>query len=161
MRRNLKLLILSIMAVGLPLSLAATTAAYAGTGAGCLQNTCNGLDPAKSFNQNTGRECSSGASNVSDLPKGEPALGGLLELRWGPNCGTNWTRYTPGNNDIYEIWVIRLSDGVWAGTGLDNADTFANKKGISQYSDQVYIPGNAEACVADVTTDSNFFCFQQ
>ncbi len=161
MRKGLKMLIAgSVLAASMPLGLFAATAAYAGTGAGCLQNSCNGLDPTQSFSQNTGAECSSGASNVSDLPNGEQALGGLLELRWGPNCGTNWTRFTPGNGDTYEIWVTRLSDGVWAGSGLNNPYVFSGK-GVAHFSDQVYIPGNAAACVRDITTSSSDFCFQQ
>lgn len=162
MRRTIKgLIVTTIMAAGLPLGLLASTAASAGTGFGCLGNTCNGLDPANSFNQNSLTECSSGATDVADLPHGESALGGLLELRWGPNCGTNWTRFTPGSNDTYEIWVTRLSDGVWAGTGLSNPYTFSNGKGVIHYGDQVYVPGNAAACVRDVTTNSSDFCFRQ
>lgn len=164
MRKSLKLLIVtSVMSAALPLGLGLAVAgtAYAGTGTACSGNSCNGLDPTQSFNSGTGAECSSGAFNVADLPNGESALGGLLELRWGPNCGTNWTRFTPGNNDTYEIWVTRLSDGVWAGTGLFNPYIFSGARGVSHYSDQVYIPGNAAACVRDITTNSNDFCFQQ
>ncbi len=133
------------------------TAASAGTGTPCLQNSCNGLDPTQSYNQSTGVECSSGASTVHSIP----ALGGTLDLRWGPNCQTNWARFTPGNNDTYEIWVTRLSDGVWAGSGLYNPYIFSNAKGVAHYSDQVYSPGPAAACVRDITTNSNDGCYQQ
>lgn len=132
-----------------------------GSGTGCSQNSCNFLDPTTSFNQSSGAECSSGAFDVKDLPNGESALGGLLELRFGPNCTTNWTRFTPGNNDQYEIWVTRLSDGEWAGTGRENPYIFSGGKGIAHFSDQMYCPGSAAACVRDITTNSNDFCFQQ
>ena len=139
--------------------LTAAQAAYAGTGVGCQGNSCSGLDPAQSFNQNTGAECSSGASDVADLPNGTRVLGGLLELRWGPNCQTNWARFTPGNNDSYDL-LVRNANGVWAGTGLNQDDFFIGQKGISQYSDQLYSPGPAAACIIDDTTHAGY-CYEQ
>ena len=139
--------------------LAVAQAASAGTGAECLGNSCSGLDPTHSFNQNTGAECSSGASDPADLPNGIRVLGGLLELRWGPDCQTNWARFTPGNNDAYDLFV-RNKSGVWAGTGLGQTDFFIGDKGVSQYSDQVYSPGPAAACIIDDTTAASY-CYGQ
>jgi Protein of unknown function (DUF2690) len=127
---------------------------------GCSADTCNGLDP--NLSSGPGGICAAGARNVNDLSSGEQGLGGLLELRYGPNCGTNWTRFTPGNNDAYEIWVTRLGDGVWAGSGLNVPYQFAQQAGVAQYSDQVYAnSGPAAACVRDVTTNSQDFCYRQ
>jgi hypothetical protein len=166
MHTRLKALIVGgAMAASLPIGLLGTTAAQASVPGitPCAQNTCSFLDPTVTYLQGTNPKafCSAGAQDVSDLPKGEPALGGLLELRYGPNCGTNWTRFTPGNNDKYEIWVTRLSDGQWAGTGFENPDTFSNQSGVANYSDQMYSPGPAAACVRDVTTGSPNVCFNQ
>jgi len=55
----------------------------------------------------------------------------------------------------------RLSDGEWAGTGRENPYIFSGGKGIAHFSDQMYCPGSAAACVRDITTNSNDFCFQQ
>ena len=77
--------------------------------------------------------------------------GGLLELRWGPKCQTNWTRFTPANNDEYWIWVIS-SSGVTAGTGKDNPYDFSNAKGVAHYGDQVWSQGPAMADVWDIST---------
>jgi hypothetical protein len=137
----------------------AAPSALAVTGRSCSGNTCNGLDPNLSYTSSG--ECGTGAMDAADLPHGEYALGGLLELRWGPNCGTNWTRFTPADNDMYEITIMRLSDRAWAGTGMYNGYFFSNAKGVSHYSDQIYVPGNAEACVFDVTTNAGPACFQQ
>src|SRR5947209_5479354 len=97
-------------------------AAPASAASGCLQNTCNGLDPTQSINQNTGGLCSAGAT----APLSQSVFGGTnnLQLRWGPNCQVNWTRFTPADGGRYEIWVTRLSDGVWAGDGLSRAYVF-------------------------------------
>jgi hypothetical protein len=155
-----KLLATGALGVSLVLgTLTTAQAAYAGTGAGCLGNTCSGLDSTQSFNQNTKAECSSGASDSADLPNGTNVLGGLLELRWGPNCQTNWARFTPGNSDTYYLEVENNSR-VWAGTGLYHLDIFSGKKGISQYSDQVYSPGPAATCIYDYTTGGNY-CYEQ
>ena len=131
------------------------SAATAVSGTACSGTSCDGLDPTASYTSSG--ECGSGASTVHS----EAALGGTLELRYGPNCGTNWTRFTPGNNDTYEIWVTNLDSGVWAGTGLYHAYTFSNSAGVPNYSDQVYSPGPAAACVLDVTTGAPDVCYSQ
>jgi hypothetical protein len=167
MRTTFKLFIAAgALAVAAPMGLLGTTAAHAATAptpTPCSQSTCDGLDPTLSYEQETSPPafCNAGAQDVSDLPNGEAALGGLLELRWGPNCQTNWTRFTPGNNDKYEIWVTSLSNGVWAGTGLYTPYIFSDANGVPNYSDQVYSPGPAAACVRDITTNSADICFNQ
>lgn len=122
--------------------------ASAGTGTACSGTGCSGLDPTQSYSSANGAECSSGAT----APLSESALGGTLQLRWGPNCQTNWARFTPGDNDKYQIWVTNLTTGVWAGTGLYNTYVFSNANGVAHYSDQVYTgPAPASVCVDDLT----------
>jgi hypothetical protein len=54
---------------------------------------------------------------------------------------TNWTRFTPANNDQYEIWVVRMSNpAVIAGNGVGQRYIFSNGQGVAHYSDQVYSP---------------------
>jgi hypothetical protein len=138
-----------------------TTNAYAGTGTGCSGHGCDGLDPTQSYNSATGKECSSGAADVADLPNGVAALGGHLELRWGPNCSTNWARFTPGDNDLYALWVVNISAGEWAGTGIDNDYVFSNARGITEYTDQLYVPGAAGVCIEDLTANDASYCYYQ
>ncbi|MEV4254097.1 DUF2690 domain-containing protein [Spirillospora sp. NPDC049652] len=126
--------------------LAVTPSAQAAT---CSGNGCNGTDPV-----------STGCSNNSTAPLQGNGLGGHLELRWGPTCSTNWARFTPGNGDVYEIWVTRRSDGAWAGYGMYVTYKFSGA-GVPNYSDQIYSPGSASACVRDITTNSQNFCLNQ
>lgn len=105
--------------------------------ASCSGNGCNGLDPIA-----TG--C---ATSVSTTQSGG-AFGGTLEIRRG-NCTTKWARFTPANNHTYQIWVTRVSDGVWAGNGLYNTYVFSGTG--AHYGDQVYGSGTASACVDDLT----------
>jgi hypothetical protein len=104
--------------------------------ASCSGYGCDGTDPSA-----TG--CSVSSSTILTTHY----AGGLLELRWGPNCQTNWARFTAADNATYSVWVTRLSDGVWAGNGLYNPLTFSNNQGNGAYTDQVYSPGAASACV--------------
>lgn len=135
-----------ILAAGLAVGLAGGTpagAATAPTPTPCYQHSCDGLDPTLSYLNGTNPKafCSDGAGDASDLPDGVRVLGGgLLELRWGPNCQTNWTRFTPANNDEYWIWVLS-SSGVTAGTGTDNPYDFSNARGVAHFGDQVWSQG--------------------
>lgn len=149
--------LLATVAVATGTIVAAAPVALAGTGTSCSGTSCDGLDPSASFNAGTGQECTTGDSTVHS----ESVLGGTLELRYGPDCGTNWTRFTPGNSDKYQIWVTNLDTGVWAGSGLYNSYVFSNSRGVSHYSDQVYSPGPAAACVEDETTNSPDECYNQ
>jgi hypothetical protein len=143
--------------------LAAAPAAQAGTGIRCFGDTCNGEDPANSFNQYSGTECSSGAWTVHSEQAQD--VGGTLELRWGPSCQTNWVRYTPDNNDQYEIWVVRMSKppapAVIAGSGVGQRYIFSGGQGVAHWSDQVYSPDDpAAVCVIDDTMWVST-CYQQ
>jgi len=104
--------------------------------ANCTGDGCNGVDPYTA-------QCASGSYDVLT----GYFVGGLLELRWSPTCQTNWTRFTPANNEGYEIWVTRLSDGVFAGNGLWYSYFFTNGSGVLHWGDMVYSPGPAQACV--------------
>lgn len=129
----------------------------------CFHDSCNGKDPGYTYNPQTGAVCSSGAYNVlSRNVYNGSTFEGTLQLRWGPNCGTNWTRFIPATNHAYRIWVTRLSDGVWAGDGLYNTYAFSNGSGGVYYSDQVYSPGPAQACVQDDNTNPVWYqCLSQ
>jgi hypothetical protein len=168
MRKMIKILIAAVIIVAVPVvGLSAGSTAYAGTGTPCYGNgisalgvaQCNGLDPTQSYNFSTGGQCSSGSSTVLS----ENILSGSLELRWGPNCATNWARFTPGNNDKYAIWVTNTDTGVWAGTGLYNTYTWSGQAGIVHYSDQVFAPDPqpASACVQDITKGAIGGCISQ
>jgi hypothetical protein len=159
MRKAIKFFVLAAVIAAVPvISLTASTAAYAGTiPTACNGTNCSGLDPMYSFNSLSLQGCAVGAGDVwaGDV------LGGYLELRWGPNCQTNWTRFTPGNSDAYQISVENLDTGVWAGTGLYNWYYWVNQAHISHYSDQVYTgPQPAAACVWDLTTEG-YYCYEQ
>lgn len=123
---------------GLGMAVAAP-AATAGTGTACYESSCNNLDPTTSYNSSTGYECDYGATYPVGMP-GETIVSGFLELRWGPKCGVNWARFTPNNNNKYRIYVE---------TGGVNGEyyVFSNSSGVSRYSNQLYAPGPAKACV--------------
>ncbi len=168
MRKMSRFLVAASVFAAVPaISLSAATAAYARTGTACYGNgisalgvsQCNGLDPAVSYNFSSGGECSSGATTLLH----EQILGGTLELRWGPNCATNWARFTPSNGDEYAIWVTNTSTGVWAGTGLYKTYVWSGQSGISHYSDQVFAPDPqpASACVQDITKGAIGGCLSQ
>lgn len=58
--------------------------------------------------------------------------------------------------------MTNIDAGVWAGTGLSHPYIFSNGANVSHYSDQVYTgPQNASACVRDITTNSNDYCYTQ
>ena len=168
MRKMIRMLIVaSVIAALSAIGLTTASTAHAATGTACYGNgisalgvaQCNGLDPAQSYNFSSGGECSSGAST----PLSENVLGGYLELRWGPNCATNWTRFTPGNNDEYAIWVTNTDTGVWAGNGLYRTYVWSGQANISHYSDQVFAPDPqpASACVQDITRGAIEACISQ
>jgi hypothetical protein len=124
----------------------------------CSGNGCDYLDPGFSYQQGTNPPayCSDGAGDTTDLPYGAGVLGGLLELRWGPNCQTNWTRFTPGNDDFYIISIQR--DGENAISRYE----FTQANGVSQHTDQLYAPYPilVQACVTDLNL-SEKACFDQ
>ncbi|MCP2342208.1 DUF2690 domain-containing protein [Actinomadura rupiterrae] len=126
--------------------LAVTPSAYAAT---CSGDDCNGGDPYK-----TGCD----HNNYNAAPTPVTVFGGKLELRWGPDRSTNWTQFTPANGDLYEISVWR-EDNVWAGDGLYKGYRFSGA-GIVHWSDQIYSPWPAAACVNDLTTYQHY-CAEQ
>lgn len=156
-------LAVTVMAVGLPLAvLAAPVTAHAAvnpTPQPCDRNSCSGLDPTLSYEvgSNPKAFCADGAYTAYQVQ----ALGGTLELRWGPNCQTNWIRFTPSDNDTYEMGLYGTDANgnftAFAGDGLNNTYTF---KGAS-YSDQVWSPGPADPCIADDTVGTGLICFPQ
>jgi len=119
--------------------------ASAGTGTPCYQSSCNGLDPTTSYNRYTGYECNSGASPV---PGGSIAnvYGGTLEMRWGPDCSVNWTRYTVGTHDQSYVgahfWI-----SIESSTGVTSYYHFTGQNGVTYYGNEVYSPGPATMCL--------------
>jgi hypothetical protein len=116
-------------------------AAFAGTGTPCRPVSCNNLDPTQSYNIYTGVECDNPASTVGNTT----AFGGYLELRWGPNCIVNWTRFAPAHSGTYKITTTRLSDGV------TTTYQFSGAPGVSYYDNEVYAPDAAQACVTELS----------
>jgi hypothetical protein len=161
-----RLVVAIVSAVGLSLGLLGMlgpTAAHAATlidqPQACYQYSCDGLDPSFSFEVNTSPHayCADGSSPVY----GVNILGGYLELRWGPNCQTNWARFTPGDNDLYHLYVERDDNPpAIAGNGLGRDYIFSGAQGVTQYTDQVYSPGPARLCVDDVTFQASA-CYDQ
>jgi hypothetical protein len=158
------------LVLALGVVMAADPTAHAGTGTACAEipypnwPTCDGTEPSQSYNIKTGLECSTGASTVFE----EPAFGGILELRWGPNCQTNWARFNPANNHMYGMWVTRLSDGVWAGSGINLPGSgvyweyyFVGTPGVQAWTDQIYSPGPASMCIDDITAGGRVCYFQK
>lgn len=96
-----------------------------------------------SYSSQTGQECDTGASTVmGGTVAGD---GGTLELRWGPDCSVNWARFTPnGSGTWYYLWVGRQNPG-YNVPGYE----FQGSAEVQYYSNQVYSPGPAQACVLE------------
>lgn len=112
----------------------------------CFQYTCDNTDPPTTYNQNTGVTCSNGAYTVAPKAGGRiQADGGTLELRWGPPCSTNWARFTPNSSGtFYYIWAGRQNPG-YNVPGYE----FQGVAGVGFYSNELYSPGPARACVLE------------
>jgi hypothetical protein len=112
-----------------------------GGGGGCSGFRCDNLDPIESHDLTSGAPCSGGATT----PGGGSiaADNGTLELRWGPNCQVNWARFTPHASGIsYYLWVGRQSPGFNV-----QGFQFTSTANAQYYSNQVYAPGPARACI--------------
>jgi len=100
---------------------------HAASFASCSGEGCNGLDPAR-----TG--CSNGASTAQSalIYNDKHYNVGLVQLRFSPSCGTNWTVVTSYmGNTIINASVHRIYDGrVEYGYG----------KNSSIWSNMVYAP---------------------
>jgi Protein of unknown function (DUF2690) len=106
---------------------------------GCSGYSCDNSDPNLSWDLGSGAPCSTSATTVTSLA----ADGGTLEMRWGPRCQVNWARFTPGGNGTtYFIWVGRQSPG-YNTPGYE----FQGAANVGFWSNQVYAPGQAQACV--------------
>lgn len=87
----------------------------------------------------TGALCSSGAWTVISTA----ANNGTLEMRWGPSCQVNWARFTPSaSSTSYRLWIERESPSCGGSEFL-----FHGAAGVPYFSNQVYAPGRARACV--------------
>ncbi|GGZ79221.1 DUF2690 domain-containing protein [Streptomyces echinoruber] len=114
---------------------------HAAVRATCSTTGCDNLDPI-----DTG--C---AGTSATVPQGTvSAYDGQLELRWSSTCRTNWARFSPGYNynGHYAIWVDRQgAPGVGAKTGR-HFEFWGRPEDGPFWSDQLYAPGPARACVA-------------
>jgi hypothetical protein len=131
---------------GVPADAGATPGPDAGTSppAGptkCSKTSCDNLDPTQSLDAATGAACS---TNATDAMGGSmTADGGTLELRWGPSCQVNWARFTPGaSGSKYRIWASRQSPAF----DTDRYEFTAAAR-LQEFSNEVYAPGAARACV--------------
>jgi hypothetical protein len=113
---------------------------------GCQSYLCDNLDPQESWTLDDyggnypGVPCSFQATNVGP---DYAADGGGLQLRWGPHCQTNWARFTPNSSGtLYYIWVGRENPG-YNTPGFE----FRGTANVQAWSNQVYSPGPARACV--------------
>jgi hypothetical protein len=140
-------------------SLLVVSPAYAVPTGACYHDTCTAQDPYQTFNQFSLVGCGVGEYGVRT---GYPPFGGTLRLRWGPNCETNWTKFTPADNNPYQIEVTRLADGVSVGDGY-NPYQFSSGSGVVHWTDQIYSPGPAKACVQRYSHNqwSGWWCVSQ
>lgn len=107
----------------------------------CSKTGCDNLDPTQSLDAASGAMCSTGATTATGGSMG--ADGGTLELRWGPSCQVNWARFTPGTSGAkYRIWASRQSPGF----DTDRYE-FTTTARLEEFSNEVYAPGAARACV--------------
>lgn len=105
----------------------------------CSGYDCDNLDPTQSAAASTGALCSSGSWTVISTA----ANNGTLEMRWGPSCQVNWARFTPSaSGTSYRLWIERESPGCAGSEFL-----FQGAAGVQYFSNQVYAPGRARACV--------------
>lgn len=105
----------------------------------CSGYECDNLDPTLSADSSTGAVCSSSATTVTSMA----ADGGTLEMRWGPSCQVNWARFTPnGSSTSYRLWIEREDPSCPGAEFL-----FHGSAGVQYFSNQVYAPGSARACV--------------
>jgi hypothetical protein len=135
--------------------------ASAGTGTACYQKSCDGHDPNSSYNSQTGQECSTAAYTV---PGGyfSNVYSGTLEMRWGPDCAVNWTRYTVGTHDsnyngAHFYITTTASDG--SSTTYD----FIGQGGVTYYGNEEFSPGPATMCLGIISSgiEPIPFCWTQ
>jgi hypothetical protein len=113
----------------------------------CFQETCDNQDPPTTSNSHTGTNC---AANAVDVPANKVynVAGGGLEMRWSTGCDMNWTRFTPGSTNsqiVYVIWIQTEN-------GNEKSDNyqFTAKAGVQFYSNGLYAPDAASACVEEI-----------
>ena len=107
----------------------------------CSGTSCDNLDPTQSLDARTGAACSTDATDT--MGGSMTADGGTLELRWGPSCQVNWARFTPSaSGSKYRIWASRQSP-----TFDTDRYEFTATARLSEFSNEVYAPSAARACV--------------
>jgi hypothetical protein len=131
----------------------AADSSNASLGTACTGTQCDGLDPTMSYelDSNPPAICSAGAYDTTDLPNGGTVLGGFFELRFGPNCQTNWVRWIPPTNDEYQISIWQEDFAGDYGNALI-VDDFSGKAGQQQYTNQRYAPFPVVVVIKDLTT---------
>lgn len=102
---------------------------------------CDEVDPVEGG-------CVDGSYPLQDFTVSGPGYGGTLQLMWSPNCQTNWARFTPDFDGIFEVSVerqdphLRLEYPWWLAEGM--------RAGVPYWTDMVYAPGPAQACVNEI-----------
>jgi hypothetical protein len=107
--------------------------ATANAAVGCYGDYCSGKNPEDTYNSSTGRWCSAGAYTVASARiYGSTSW---IELRWSPNCQTNWARVSSGYGTIYP-WALRA---VQCATGYTQAGVVASSADYS-WTRMIYSP---------------------
>lgn len=109
----------------------------------CSNIGCDNKDPTLTLNS---AEVACSADATTAVGGSMSADGGLLELRWGPNCNVNWARFIPGVTGVtYHIWASRQSP---VPVNTDEYE-FSSTANLSEFSNEVYAPSpvKARACV--------------
>ena len=94
----------------------------------CSGDGCNGLDPSQTGCDDA-RAYTAQTAIIKDYAGNQI---GLVELRFSPTCGTNWTRETSYVNNAYnQPSVHRIYDGLIE---------YGYGKNTVEWSDMVYAP---------------------
>ncbi|GCE30050.1 hypothetical protein KDA_55340 [Dictyobacter alpinus] len=136
------LLVIMVVVLGSFLFIAPSSALAATT---CSGTSCDHLAPQNAQNAHQ-QICSSNASEAIAPFYGD---GWTLDLRWGPNCSTNWARFgsAGGALECFDLQVIRVYSSKYSGlpATVDNAYGCGPQDGI--WTNQLYAPGPAQACI--------------
>lgn len=134
--RLLSVLVAILLGTGLMIAPAVTAAASPQT-ATCYGDYCSGMDPATTIGPN-GHICSDDAYTVAS--NGIPGTNGtnIVELRWSPNCQSNWAR---ANFVLLNIKAVQVSTGY--------QQSYSDNNGSYTWSRMIYSPTR---CVKAVIT---------
>ncbi|MER7921832.1 MULTISPECIES: DUF2690 domain-containing protein [unclassified Streptomyces] len=78
--------------------------------ASCYGDYCSGQDPAATGCAADGVTVAATDVYVNNW-LGQRVYGGFLELRWSPNCKTNWARFSPQQGFSYNLTAYQPQTG--------------------------------------------------